>query len=112
IRSRRTSFLLDASGTRPVQDPPFNKDYFKYAPWGLLGDYFYGYADRYRGQYSFQGTFCQKEVLDTHGSMMGWFFLWLVVSILVLEILYWFFRWLLLLAAHWVHRLTSRPRSR
>ncbi|KAJ1845748.1 hypothetical protein LPJ70_002369 [Coemansia sp. RSA 2708] len=112
IRNRRTSFLLDASGTRPVQDPPFKDDYFKYAPWGLIGDYFYGYADRYRGQYSFQGTFCQPEVVDRHGAMMGWFFLWLLVSILVLEILYWFFHWLVLLIAHAVHRRISRRRAR
>ncbi|PIA13060.1 PHP domain-like protein, partial [Coemansia reversa NRRL 1564] len=87
IRNRRTSFLLDASGTRPVQDPPFKRDYFKYAPWGLVGDYFYGYADRYRGQYSFQGSFCESEIVDVHHSMIGWFFLWLLIAILILEIL-------------------------
>ncbi|KAJ1765599.1 hypothetical protein LPJ69_001223 [Coemansia sp. RSA 1752] len=112
IRNRRTSFLLDASGTRPLQLAPYNKNYFKYAPWGLIGDYFYGYADKYTGQYSFQGTFCQNEVLDTHGTMMGWFVLWLIVSILVLEILYWFFRWLLLLVAHAIHGCITRRRAR
>ncbi|KAJ1868928.1 hypothetical protein LPJ55_005693 [Coemansia sp. RSA 990] len=112
IRNRRTSFLLDASGTRPVQDPPYNKDYFKYAPWGLVGDYFYGYADKYRGQYSFQGTFCQREIVDSHGAMMGWFFLWLLVSILVLEVLYWFFRWLVLLVAHRIRRWLLSRRQR
>ncbi|KAJ2375228.1 hypothetical protein IW150_002662 [Coemansia sp. RSA 2607] len=96
IRNRRTSFLLDASGTRPIQDPPYSKGYQRYAPWGLVGDYFYGYADRSRGQYSFQGTFCQNEVVDIHNTMIGWFFLWLLISIIVLEILYWGFRWLLL----------------
>ncbi|KAJ2808780.1 hypothetical protein H4R20_000638 [Coemansia guatemalensis] len=104
IRNRRTSFLLDASGTRPVQDPPFKRDYFKYAPWGLVGDYFYGYADRYRGQYSFQGTFCENEIIDVHHSMIGWFFLWLLIAILILEILYWFFRWLILLTTGWIRR--------
>ncbi|KAI9500939.1 Polymerase/histidinol phosphatase-like protein [Coemansia spiralis] len=102
IRNRRTSFLLDASGTRPVQDPPYKNAYFKYAPWGLVGDYFYGYADRYRGQYSFQGTFCQNQIVDVHHRMIGWFFLWLLISIAILEILYWFFRWLILLLVHWV----------
>ncbi|KAJ2322227.1 hypothetical protein GGI00_005952, partial [Coemansia sp. RSA 2681] len=97
IRNRRTSFLLDAGGTRPVQDPPYNPDYFKYAPWGMVGSYFYGYADRDRGQYSFQASFCQKEVVDVHHKMIGWFFLWLLIAVLVLEILYWFFRWLILL---------------
>ncbi|KAJ2724676.1 hypothetical protein GGI07_001828 [Coemansia sp. Benny D115] len=104
IRSRRTSFLLDASGTRPIQDPPYNKAYFRYAPWGLIGDYFYGYADRSRGQYSFQATFCQDERVDVHNAMIGWFFLWLLVSIAVLELLYWFFRWLILLGVRSVHR--------
>lgn len=97
IRNRRTSFLLDASGTRPVLDPPYSKEYFKYAPWGLVGDYFYGYFDIYKGMYSFQGPFCQKEIVDIHHSMIGWFFLWLIVSVVILEILYWFFRWLILL---------------
>ncbi|KAJ2609769.1 hypothetical protein H4S08_003912 [Coemansia sp. RSA 1365] len=104
IRNRRTSFLLDASGTSLVQDPPFKRDYFKYAPWGLVGDYFYGYAERYRGQYSFQGTFCESEIVDVHNSMIGWFFLWLLISISILEILYWFFRWVILLTAGWIHR--------
>ncbi|KAI7826813.1 Polymerase/histidinol phosphatase-like protein [Kickxella alabastrina] len=104
IRARRTSFLLDASGTRPVQDPPYSQSYFRYAPWGLLGDYFHGYADRSRGMYSFQGTFCQEEVLDIHNTMIGWFFLWLIVSIVVLEILYWFFRWLILLLVRLARR--------
>ncbi|KAJ2743077.1 hypothetical protein GGI20_004015 [Coemansia sp. BCRC 34301] len=99
IRNRRTSFLLDASGTRPVQDPPYNPDYFKFAPWGLIGNYFYGYVDRDRGQYSFQGSFCQKESVMVHNAMIGWFFLWLLVAMLVLEILYWSIRWLILFAA-------------
>ncbi|ORX67594.1 PHP domain-like protein [Linderina pennispora] len=97
IRNRRTSFLLDPSGTRPVNGPPYNPEYFKYAPWGLIGDYFYGYVDRYRGQYSFQASFCQSEVVIVHHRMIGWFFLWLFVSIIILEILYWLFRWLALL---------------
>ncbi|KAJ2548646.1 hypothetical protein EV175_004745 [Coemansia sp. RSA 1933] len=112
IRNRRTSFLLDASGTRPIQDPPYSSGYFKYAPWGLIGDYFYGYADRYRGQYSFQATFCQNEVVDIHNRMIGWFFLWLLVAIAVLEILYWFFRWLALLLVNCVRRRFSRPAQR
>ncbi|KAJ2214309.1 hypothetical protein IW140_003500 [Coemansia sp. RSA 1813] len=104
LRNRRTSFLLDPSGTRPIQNPPYSSGYLKYAPWGLIGDYFYGYADRYRGQYSFQASFCQNEVVDIHNRMIGWFFLWLLVAIAVLEILYWFFRWLALLLVHWVRR--------
>ncbi|KAJ1733767.1 hypothetical protein LPJ61_001409 [Coemansia biformis] len=110
IRNRRTSFLLDASGTRPIQSPPYAKQYFRYAPWGMLGDYFNGYADRNTGMYSFQGTFCQREIMDVHGSMIGWFFLWLLVSIVVLEILYWFFRWLILLAARGIHSRIHRRR--
>ncbi|KAJ2782173.1 hypothetical protein H4R18_002438 [Coemansia javaensis] len=102
IRGRRTSFLLDASGTREVQDPPYKPTYFSSAPWGLLGQYFYGYADRYRGMYSFQGTFCQNHVTKVHGSMVGWLFLWLLVSIVVLECLYWLCRWLVLAAVRWV----------
>ncbi|KAJ2063799.1 hypothetical protein GGI17_001431 [Coemansia sp. S146] len=108
IRNRRTSFLLDASGTRPVQDPPYNPEYFKYAPWGLVGDYFYGYADRNRGQYSFQGTFCHKEIVNVHHAMIGWFFLWLLVAILVIEILYWSLRWLILLVARKIRARRSR----
>ncbi|KAJ2461477.1 hypothetical protein GGI02_005657 [Coemansia sp. RSA 2322] len=104
IRNRRTSFLLDASGTRPVQDPPYNPDYYKYAPWGMVGDYFYGYADRDRGQYSFQASFCQKQIVDVHHRMIGWFFLWLLIAVAVLEILYWFFRWLILLVARRIRR--------
>ncbi|KAI8323207.1 PHP domain-like protein [Martensiomyces pterosporus] len=99
IRNRRTSFLLDASGTRPVQDPPYNHKYYTYAPLGLIGDYFYGYADRYRGQYSFQNSFCQKEIVTIHRPMIGWFFLWLLVGIAIIEVLYWFFRWIIVLAA-------------
>ncbi|KAJ1883390.1 hypothetical protein H4R99_000711 [Coemansia sp. RSA 1722] len=96
IRNRRTSFLFDPSGTRPVQSPPYSDGYLRYAPWGLVGDYFYGYADRSRGQYSFQATFCQNEVVDIHNTMIGWFLLWLIVSIIALQILYWSIRWLLL----------------
>ncbi|KAJ2881160.1 hypothetical protein FB639_002678 [Coemansia asiatica] len=105
IRNRRTSFLLDPSGTRPVQDPPYSKGYLRYAPWGLIGDYFYGYVDRSRGQYSFQESFCQSEIVDIHNTMIGWFFLWLIISIVILEILYWGIRWLLLL-------LIARPVKR
>ncbi|KAJ2891339.1 hypothetical protein IWW38_003663 [Coemansia aciculifera] len=110
IRNRRTSFLLDASGTRPVQDPPYNPDYFKYAPWGLVGNYFYGYADRDRGQYSFQASFCQPQIVTVHHAMIGWFFLWLLIAILVLEILYWCFRWLFLLVARKIRARRSRHR--
>ncbi|KAJ2769115.1 hypothetical protein IWQ57_003244 [Coemansia nantahalensis] len=110
IRNRRTSFLLDASGTRPLQDPPYQSSYFRYAPWGLLGEYFNSFVDRETGMYSFQQSFCQKQVTDVHGPMIGWFFLWLLVSIVVIELLYWFFRWLVLLAAHGIGRRTHRAR--
>ncbi|KAJ2711413.1 hypothetical protein H4R19_003257 [Coemansia spiralis] len=110
IRNGRTSFLLDASGTRPLADPPYASKYFRNAPWGMLGDYFNGYADRNRGQYSFQNSFCQREIKVVHGPMIGWFILWLLVTLVVFEILYWFFRWLLLLAVRAIGSRIRRTR--
>jgi hypothetical protein len=86
IRARRTSFLFDPTGTNQRAYPDENSNYWTLAPVTGLGNYFGAFYDDSKGMYSFQGTFCQPEVLEVHGSMIGWFIFWLLLSILVFEI--------------------------
>jgi hypothetical protein len=86
IRARRTSFLFDPTGTNPRAYPSENSAYWQLAPLTTLGSYFNSFYSDSKGMYSFQGTFCQPEVLEVHNSMIGWFIFWVIVSILIFEI--------------------------
>ncbi|CAO3674285.1 unnamed protein product [Umbelopsis vinacea] len=86
IRARRTSFLFDPTGTNPRAYPSENSAYWQLAPLTTLGSYFNSFYSDSKGMYSFQGTFCQPEVLEVHNSMIGWFMFWIIVSILIFEI--------------------------
>lgn len=86
IRARRTSFLFDPTGTQPRAYPAENSAYWKLAPLTTLGSYFNSFYTDSKGMYSFQGTFCQPEVLEVHNSMIGWFVFWVIVAIAVFEV--------------------------
>lgn len=86
IKARRTSFLFDPTGTNTRSYPSENSAYWKLAPLTTLGDYFNSFYSDSKGMYSFQGTFCQPEVLEVHNSMIGWFIFWLFISIVVFEL--------------------------
>ncbi|KAG2174493.1 hypothetical protein INT44_006756 [Umbelopsis vinacea] len=86
IKARRTSFLFDPTGTNARSYPSENAAYWQLAPLTTLGDYFNSFYSDSKGMYSFQGTFCQPEVLEVHNSMIGWFIFWLFISIVVFEL--------------------------
>jgi hypothetical protein len=87
IRARRTSFLFDPTGTNQRAYPIDNSAYWQLAPLTTLGNYFGGFYSDSKGMYSFQGTFCQPEVLEVHRSMIGWFIFWVIISIVAFEVL-------------------------
>lgn len=85
VRARRTSFLFDATGTRPRTYPSDNPAYYRLAPLTTAGDYFAGFYGDSKGMYSFQGTFCQPEVFEVYTDMIGWFVAYVLFGIVVYE---------------------------
>ncbi|CAG8444264.1 9238_t:CDS:2 [Ambispora gerdemannii] len=66
LREKRTSFLFDATGTRPRAYPKFNPAYYKMLPITLLADYWTSFYTETRGMYSFQDTFCHPRQFTMH----------------------------------------------
>lgn len=95
IRSRRTSFLFDPAGTQPrvYVDSPAAYNFL--TPLLYLGDYFGMFYTDNKGMYSFQGTFCQPEILTVNGSIIGWFIFWIAVMIITFEMTRLFVLWAL-----------------
>ncbi|KAI8879982.1 hypothetical protein K501DRAFT_17336 [Backusella circina FSU 941] len=93
ITQRRTSFLFDPAGTRPrvyVDSPATFK---LLEPLSSLGDYFGMFYDDNKGMYSFQGSFCQPEMLQANGSVVGWFIFWMLVFVISFELVRWCVMW-------------------
>ncbi|KAI7883049.1 PHP domain-like protein, partial [Lichtheimia hyalospora FSU 10163] len=86
IQTRKTSFLMDPAGTRPIAYPDSNPKYDMLMPLTGLGPYFNMFYTDNKGMYSFQGTFCHPEKLDVHGNIIGWFIFWLFIMVLVYEL--------------------------
>lgn len=95
IRNRRTSFLFDPAGTQPrvYVDSPRAYDFL--TPLLYLGDYFGMFYTDNKGMYSFQGTFCQPEILIVNGSVIGWFIFWIIIMIITFELTRLFVLWAL-----------------
>ncbi|RKP35154.1 Polymerase/histidinol phosphatase-like protein, partial [Dimargaris cristalligena] len=66
LRHRRTSFLVEPSGTRQTAALTYNPAYLWLAPLVAIADYFTAFYDRQRGMYSFTGAFCQPERVSFH----------------------------------------------
>ncbi|CAG8602573.1 15136_t:CDS:2, partial [Racocetra fulgida] len=54
LKGKATSFLFDATGTRPRYYPAENKEYLALLPITALANAFTSFYDDYRGMYSFQ----------------------------------------------------------
>ncbi|CAG8679828.1 18143_t:CDS:2 [Racocetra persica] len=54
LKGKATSFLFDATGTRPRYYPADNKEYLALLPITALANVFASFYDDYRGMYSFQ----------------------------------------------------------
>lgn len=100
IANRRTSFLFDPAGTRPRVYVDSPATYKLLEPLTYLGDYFGMFYDDYKGMYSFQGTFCQPEMLQANGSVVGWFIFWVLIFVITFELVRWFAMWAI---QQWVH---------
>lgn len=86
IRAKRTSFLFDPAGTQPRAYVNSPSSYNLLLPLTLLGSYFSMFYSVSKGMYSFQGTFCQPEMLSINGSVIGWFIFWVLICIIVFEL--------------------------
>lgn len=95
IRNRRTSLLFDPAGTAPRAYVGSPSAYNLLTPLMSLGDYFGMFYSDDKGMYSFQGTFCQPEILAVNGSVIGWFIFWCIVFLIVFELTRFFVIWAL-----------------
>lgn len=86
IRNRKTSFLFDPAGTRPIAYVDSPAAYNRLLPLTLLGDYFGMFYTDYKGMYSFQGTFCHPEMMQVNGSIIGWFIFWMIILMIAFEL--------------------------
>jgi hypothetical protein len=93
IRNRRTSFLFDPAGTRPRVYVDSPASYLTLTPLTWLGDYFSMFYSDSKGMYSFQGSFCQPEILTINGSVIGWFIFWVIIFLITFELVRLFAIW-------------------
>ncbi|CAG8691222.1 25412_t:CDS:2 [Dentiscutata erythropus] len=61
LRGKETTFLFDATGTRPRYYPADNKEYLALLPITALANAVTSFYDDYRGMVSFQGGFCHER---------------------------------------------------
>ncbi|KAI9503353.1 Polymerase/histidinol phosphatase-like protein [Coemansia spiralis] len=91
ISHARTSFLFDPTGNSAGDIPKYTRHYLALAPLTGLSDYFDVFYDRYKGQYSFHGSFCQRDIVDIHATSIGCFVVYLAAVVVILELAYVFF---------------------
>ncbi|RIA89735.1 polymerase/histidinol phosphatase-like protein [Glomus cerebriforme] len=86
LRAKRTSFLYDATGTRPRVYPKSNTEYYNLLPVILLANYWTSFYSESRGMYSFQDTFCHQRKVIIHWRSYFWFCLWCLIFFTCYEI--------------------------
>ncbi|CAG8678572.1 11863_t:CDS:2 [Acaulospora morrowiae] len=79
LRDKKTTFMFDAAGARPVYYPPDNPSYYKLLPLLAFAGIWNSYFDDYRGMYSFQGTFCHQRRVVIHWRSYWWLVIWCLV---------------------------------
>ncbi|KAJ1927522.1 hypothetical protein IWQ60_002869 [Tieghemiomyces parasiticus] len=104
LRQRRTSFLVEPSGTRQRPTVPYNPVYLFLAPLTGIARYFTNFYDRRRGMYSFTGSFCQPERVSFHAEALLGLFLGIFFAIF-------FNRLAGLYVVPWIRRRYHRFRS-
>ncbi|CAG8476916.1 2985_t:CDS:2 [Cetraspora pellucida] len=87
LRGKATSFLFDATGTRPRYYPADNKEYFALLPITALANVFASFYDDYRGMYSFQGGFCHERKIVVHWISYWYFILYCLLFFIIYELL-------------------------
>ncbi|KAJ2162738.1 hypothetical protein GGF46_000463 [Coemansia sp. RSA 552] len=85
ISNGRTSYLFDPTGNRAGDLPGYSSRYLALAPLHGLGGYISSFYDRYSGQYSFHGTHCQRDVVDVHGTSIGFLVLYVAIAAILAE---------------------------
>jgi hypothetical protein len=86
LRAKRTSFLFDATGTRPRAYPKKNQAYYNLLPITVLANYWTSFYSESKGMYSFQGTFCHQRKFVMHWESYFWFSLWCLIFFTCYEI--------------------------
>ncbi|PKC60103.1 PHP domain-like protein [Rhizophagus irregularis] len=86
LRAKRTSFLFDATGTRPRVYPKKNPAYYNLLPMTLLANYWTSFYSESKGMYSFQSTFCHQRKFVMHWESYFWFSLWCLIFFTCYEI--------------------------
>ncbi|CAB4413905.1 unnamed protein product [Rhizophagus irregularis] len=86
LRAKRTSFLFDATGTRPSVYPKKNPSYYNLLPMTLLADYWTSFYSESKGMYSFQSTFFHQRKFVMHWESYFWFSLWCLIFFTCYEI--------------------------
>jgi hypothetical protein len=79
LREKRTSFLFDATGSRPRVYPKVNPIYSSLLPISLLSEYWTSFYYESKGMYSFQGTFCHQRKFSVYWRSYIWFCIWCLI---------------------------------
>ncbi|KAJ2354530.1 hypothetical protein GGF43_003210 [Coemansia sp. RSA 2618] len=86
IRAGRTSYLFDPAGNRAGNLPAYSSRYLALAPLAGVADYISTFYDRYSGQYSFHGTHCQRDIVDVHGTSVGYLIMYIIAAAVFTEL--------------------------
>lgn len=98
LRAHRSSFLLDAGGTRPRVYPDFTGAWKAFSPLSALSDLASLFYSEEKGMYSFQGSFCQPKQVEVHGGIIGYALLYFALLVGLYEVSRLFFLWAFQLA--------------
>ena len=86
VKSKKASFMFDGTGSPYRVWPAWDDEYLRKSPIAELGAYLetvFFYQNK--GQYDFQGGYCQDQIFYLQGTSIGFFILFMLVILLILE---------------------------
>jgi len=104
LKAGRSSFLLDAGGTRLRAYPDYSFWYKAYAPIGMMAEYVDAFIEVDQGMYDFHGGFCQPTKTTIYGDMIGWWILYIVVGLIFVHVSLMALKWGSNKATMWWHQ--------
>ncbi|KAJ2077653.1 hypothetical protein H4R24_005011 [Coemansia sp. RSA 988] len=86
IRNRRTSFLFDPTGNNASSTVTYSSRYLALSPMAGIAGYIASFYDRYQGQYSFHGSHCRRDIIDIHGTSVGFLVVYITIIAVIAEV--------------------------